>query len=172
MGWDSCSTWTKKEDVINDLLRQFSRSEWKVHAKKSVKEGAWFVVENTSGAKFIYLALINKHGSEYAVKTMTEHSGPYHFSCPVAFLNIADAPAPSETHAIKWRRKLLEATELKNRKLVPGMNIMLYGNVYSVVAPNKNSFTVRCENGKLYKLTKKQMSEWRYTTKLGELLEA
>jgi hypothetical protein len=176
MGWDSCSSWTKKSDVVNDILRNFSRSEWKVHAKKTVREGAWFVVENTSGAKFIYFALISKSRGEFALKTMTEHMGPSYYSCPVSFLDIADAPAASEVHAIEWRRKLVDGRKIAEanakRTLAPGTEIKLYDNFYTVVAPNKNTFTVRSKDGRLYKLTVKQMSQWEYATKLGEYLEA
>ena len=172
MGWDSCSSWTKKSDVVNEVLGNFARSEWKVHAKQTVREGAWFVVENTSGAKFIYFALILKSRGEFALKTMTEHMGPSYYSCPVSFLDIADAPAPSEVHAIEWRRKLVEHSSMKTRVLAPGMEIKLYDHFYTVVAPHKNTFTVRSEDGKLYKLTVKQMSQWQHATKLGELLEA
>jgi hypothetical protein len=176
MGWDSCYDWTKKQHVINSLVRSFVKSEWKIHAQKSTADGAWFVVENTSGCKFIYFALIKKHSGVFSVKTMTEHMGPSYYSCPVSFLDIADSPAPSEVHAIEWRKKLVEVNEsakVRNKRtLSPGMEIKLYGKDYTVVAPHKNTFTVRCENGNIYKLTRSQMKEWEYATKLGELLEA
>lgn len=172
MGWESSYSWTKKQHVVDYVANSIIKSDWKIHAQKSTTDGAWFVVENTSGCKFIYLALIKKQGGMFNLKTMSEHMGPHYYTCPVEFLDIADAPAPSEVHAIEWRKTVVELSKRAKRTLAPGMEIMLYNKVYTVVAPRGNTFTVRCENGNMYKLTRNQMKEWQYATKLGEYLEA
>lgn len=177
MGWDSCNEWTKKSDVINHVLNGFIRNGWKYHAKKSTSEGLWVVAENTSGCKFIYFALIVKHGRNFSLKTMSEHMGPSYLSCPIEFFAIADAPSPSEKFAIEWRYKVIHYhAELvankarQKRELFPGQQIKLYNKIYNFLEFRENKVIVIDKYGKNYRLTRKQLGQWEEVTPLEKAL--
>jgi hypothetical protein len=169
MGWTSSYHWTKKSDVVNDLRRDIEKAGWKIIAEKSNTSGHWSVVQDNEGRKWIHLGLIKKHGKEFALKTLSEHMGPAEVNCPLNFLFIADKPAPSEKYAIDWRMKVIDYhaglkanKERQKRELVIGQEIMLYGKLYTFQGYNsKGQALIKGENTIVYRLTKKQLGEWK-----------
>jgi hypothetical protein len=168
MGWTSSYNWTKKSDVINDLRKDILKAGWTIIAEKSVREGHWSVVQDNDGRKWIHLGLIRKHDREFALKTLSEHMGPNYYNCPLEFFNIADKPSPSEKYAIDWRMKVIdyhaslkENKTKQKRELIIGQEISLYNKIYTFLGFNNDKAIVRGQDGKNYRLTKKQLGEWK-----------
>lgn len=111
MGWDSCSNWKKKADVVAERLADLGRSgDFEVLASKSTKSGLWVVVRNKdTGLKGIFFDLIEKRAGEWSVKSMDEAAGPYYYDCPAEF--IAMVPPRADQAFMfnpRWRARWAE----------------------------------------------------------------
>ena len=72
----------------------------------------------------------DSHGWGY--KDMDETAGPYYYNCPLSYLDMV--PDPMTTHSTPWRVLVREYWAKRNRKLVEGQRIKLYGKEYTVGA--------------------------------------
>jgi hypothetical protein len=112
MGWTYTRDSSKQDiiDYLNDkdttgkcwgsdftILKSFT-------AVENGKSVHWQVINDKNGTPFIACSLIdNDNGYGYGYKIMDEGMGPYYYSCPREFLNMATAnPNPA------WRLKVLE----------------------------------------------------------------
>ncbi len=102
MGWDISYSWTKKADVVADLLGQYSRAQdFEVVAFKSTTHGLWTVVQNrTTGKRSIFFDLVERRGKQFAVKGMDEAMGPYFYDCPKRFFDLV--PEGNPTYRARW----------------------------------------------------------------------
>jgi hypothetical protein len=109
MGWDVNYRWTKKADVVADLLGQYSTNpSLEVLAFKSTSSGLWTVIRNqNTGSRAIYFDLIERRGKQFAVKGMDEAMGPYYYDCPAKFFTMVPVGNPAyrarwaEAHGVK-----------------------------------------------------------------------
>jgi len=93
MGWDSCSSDLSKSDTVARLLKEIDRSRYEVLKSKSVSRGLWLVIkEIATGKNLIQLYLIEKHGREYLVKSVSADMGPCELDCPLDWLDVAAQP--------------------------------------------------------------------------------
>lgn len=158
MGWDSCTAWHKKSDVVADLTRQIeNRGANIILAKKSTADGVWYVIEQKEDkTRFIYFGLIKKSGGQWSLKTMSESMGPAYYSCPVSFFALVPCP---EGYAVKWRKSVLERSNRPKRSLVAGTTVRLYGKSYDVL--ERNGKLVFHRENVYYKVSRKNLQDWR-----------
>jgi hypothetical protein len=111
MGWsfyDDCKT---VEDVTATVTRDMAASGWAVLRQKRTRENGrtvlWSLVDTVEGepgatrtVTRIVCDLLEREGRLWGNKTLSESSGPFFYSCPLAFL----ARAP-EVNA-EWRAKV------------------------------------------------------------------
>ncbi len=118
MGWLYYAP--SKEALIQDLLDDCESEKLKRRSLDSflVQEGdqlvLWSVAEitakddSTAGLKtgqvlkLICCNLLDRSGSTWGVKRLDEAMGPYYYSCPLRFLDMADELSPS------WRKAVLK----------------------------------------------------------------
>jgi hypothetical protein len=114
MGWLFNNYPTSKKDFIAQVLRDYNgdneRCSYKVLAKAIKGNCLWMVCEvtpKTADAKtvrYIELCLIDRHDGCWGFKNMDEGMGPYYFSCPLAYLDMAPPPETSST--FNWRERV------------------------------------------------------------------
>jgi len=110
MGWDFCSNWKKKADVVAERVGDYSNdSNYELLAHKTTKSGLWTVVRNRqTGLKGICFDLIECQLGDWGVKSMDEGMGPYSYDCPRAFLEMVPA-AESFNFNPEYRARWTEA---------------------------------------------------------------
>lgn len=173
MGWSSCTSWSNKKQVVNELKNDLAKN-YNIIADKSTKTGLWAVIEHKQEAKrYIFLALIQTRGGkykEYYVKEMTESSGPCYYDCPLEFLELVPCPTEREW-AAEWRQKVMtyHNTKVKQKeqvksltnKLERGQKFELYDKLFTFQFYDERNFPIVLGNSdnKLYKLKKKQIGQ-------------
>ena len=139
MGWDSCSTWNTKQDVIKETLEGYEKSaSHRILAYKSTSNALYIGIEATDdkGEKesFIAVYLIQRRGKELSRKGMSEHMGPFECDCPLELLELV--PCPNNEYAREWREKVkaFHETKAKGKGIVSTLNkgetFELYGKRY------------------------------------------
>jgi hypothetical protein len=112
MGWDVDPTWHSKADVVTEQLAGLG-SGYEILEYKSTSSGLWMLVKmRSSGKKGLFFDLIERHGSQFAVKSMDEGMGPSYYDCPVRFLD-ATPKDESFTFNAEWRKRYLETNNGK-----------------------------------------------------------
>jgi hypothetical protein len=156
MGWDSCSSWNSKKDVVNSLNNSLKRNGYGILAEKSTTDGVWYVVQKEN-CKFIYFGLIKKSRGEFALKTLTEDCHPFYYSCPVKFFDLA----PRENN--EWRAKVIAMNQKKSIKLTEGMKFRLYGDNFEVASIHSlgkgKNYIVKNESGQRFRLKRTQLKD-------------
>lgn len=120
MGWYGSLTWKTVDDVTRAVLADSGmESGWKVKAHRRTREGGYNVLWSVvvvEGVPRIRCDLMSKEGGEWGYKPMGESSGPFYYSCPLAFLDMAP-----EVNA-EWRKGVREfhAAKKSAPKLAPG----------------------------------------------------
>lgn len=129
MGWDSCDAWKTKADVIAELLRL--ERIWpgtKVLAYKSTSKAYYAVVEKTDGTRILDVALLERHGGCYSVKSMGETMGPYGCDdCPLEYLDMV--PEPNSEYAKDWRKRVRAHWAAKEVKRMAMKRLAVGGKV-------------------------------------------
>jgi len=78
MGWNCCSDWKSKQDVIDEYEDRLRKSGYNVRI-----EGSWFYVEKDGKpADLIYL-LANKSYGEWGYKAISVSCGPSAYNAPL-----------------------------------------------------------------------------------------
>jgi len=127
MGWDSCSSWRTKADVIAEELRPGRYGEGSVAiAHKSTAQALYVVYELADKRRVLEVTLIEKHGGEYSRKGMSEESGPYVHDCPLRLLELV--PEPDSEYAKNWRARV-RAHHAKHVALRVGATVKLVPGV-------------------------------------------
>lgn len=128
MGWTFTSK--TKSELVKELLRVWNsvkeegdywnplpvgtRSVSRVLESRLVGNSLWYVRETTrtlpdgtAGETVIWIGvdLLESNGRGWGYKSMGEEMGPYDYSCPVEFLDLA--PIPEGEYAVNWRNKVL-----------------------------------------------------------------
>ena len=116
MGWTFCESWTPIK------MAQDTKKGWDamrcVHQNITHEEGQmilWSVMEYTAeangypvGHRWIMCSLFEQHEGAWGRKDLDETCGPFYYSCPRVYLNMAPPPDPSRSFADGWRDKVLE----------------------------------------------------------------
>lgn len=139
MGW--LFGWNTRKELADHLISGNGVRTLK-HCFKG--NNLWAVQEYTHPetnvtTRFIALYLLrgrNKpsfdyHSDGWGYKDMDESAGPYYYNCPLAYLDMVPDPGG---YATEWRAKVREYWAKRNRKLVEGQRIKLYGKEYTVGA--------------------------------------
>jgi len=91
---------------------------WKITEQKVIRIATQEVVHTE---QFIALDLLRYSNYEnrksWGYKDMTEHSGPYYYSCPLSYLK--EVPCPENKYAKDWREKVLQLAEEKKNVYKP-----------------------------------------------------
>lgn len=121
MGWTSGFRGKSKSDVIADQWRNWNdgTKQYTFDHIHQVKDGAWCRVrvtlpDGTVERQLIAFLLMEKHGSEWAVKHMDESCGPYHYDCPASLLRLVPYNEASGEYAKNWRAKCQAHHAAKN----------------------------------------------------------
>ena len=119
MGWTFTHHATR-QDIIDKILRDWTRPHYAVVAHRSAGNQLWIVIEHTPDAqpleRFIACHLLAKErGYGWGSKDMTEHMGPCEHSCPLALLAMAQ-PAPTEPSSVEWRARVQTYHETTKRR--------------------------------------------------------
>ena len=99
MGWTSSTEWETKKDLTEYLRRQWDRVESPTRRviRQCVKGRVLYqVVEMEQGHRFIAVNLLEKDGTGWAYKDLTEDDGPNDATCPVKYIDLADEAIPPE----------------------------------------------------------------------------
>jgi len=99
MGWYGTHGVTRA-GVVREIVDRPS-----VIARRIVGSTVW-TVERTADNKhaFIGCYLLSRHGGCWGYKSIDETMGPYHYTCPLALLEIASEPVNETSRA--WRERV------------------------------------------------------------------
>lgn len=165
MGWlFTCDPSFNKARQVSEFRSPGSWSEGTtLLADRVVGNHYWAALQDKSGAKFIFLALMKGGGknSGWGYKDMTEHCGPYYYDCPLSLLEMTDEPTGES--AIAWRKKVREYHAAKKARAKPAAGLVIqYGKFsYRLIesaGPRKGWRVVQLETGDTYRMTAKQLS--------------
>lgn len=159
MGWDSSSSWRNAKDVHASIRRDYTgdgQATIIAEAAKNFGRHFWVVFETTKG-KFISLFLIERQGfkndSQWAYKHITESEGPFYYTCPIDFLDMAP-----ETNA-EWRGKVVAEHSKGKQTFKLNDVVEVFGEQYTIVGTWKRSFIgIQHKSGKRFRLSPKQMT--------------
>jgi hypothetical protein len=165
MGWTSCQNWQNKKQIVNELMNDYQRSGFKILGQKTTNEGLWLVVQKENVKPFISFDLIKKEKGQFFVKSLSEDCGPFYYSCPIKFFELA--PEAVSKSALEWREKVKKINEKKAIQLTEGMEFFLYGNKYKVTSiynlgKGKN-YIIQDENDRRYRLKRTQIKDIELT---------
>ena len=124
MGWDSCSNWTTKNDVVQSVLKDGDVVEHTLRGNT-----LWAIHKNMSGHIFIACHIMEKHGGCYSVKSMSVDMHPYFYDCPLKYLDVV--ACDGNASGMAWRAKVREIASAKSAKrgalrgLTPGVQVEL-----------------------------------------------
>ena len=163
MGWSFTKNATRR-DVIEYWTGGAGRGfpaalgeGWQCLAHTARGNVLWTVEQRPDGHRFIGCILLSKdRGFGWGAKAMEESMHPYHYSCPLSYLDMAP-----ETNAT-WREKVRfyhERRKLTNWK--PGTRMTLPRcspkGVFEIVS--LKPLRARHENGIIFRLTRKLLAE-------------
>lgn len=117
MGWYYTSNATRK-DIIRELTQDANLKTLAHTVRGNV---LWTVQETNNGNKFIacYLLSSPRLKGEAGYKPMDESMGPYYYSCPLPYLDMAP-----ECNA-EWRADVRKWHKRRSQKLAVGQTITL-----------------------------------------------
>jgi len=147
MGWDFGYE-SKAETVRNLLDPARFVAGYKPITHKLVGSDLWIVVETPSGQNMIVLYRIATRRGMTGYMGMPESSGPYYFTCPLSFLDMAPETNP------EWRAKV-RAHHARNegkKDIRVGSKVLVYGKPYTVVGRIRRSLLVVNEAGRQYRI--------------------
>jgi len=100
MGWDFCSDWKSKQDVIDDYGNMLRRSGYNVSI-----EGSWFYAEKDGKpADLIYLKTAKDHG-EWGYKAISVSCGPLAYNAPLWMVQKVHALFEDDKYYQGWFEK-------------------------------------------------------------------
>src|SRR5687768_3325244 len=112
MGWYGAYDWTTRADVIRALTTgdEYSKDFSKLVASASVGTNLWQVRELVkTGERFIILHMISgDKRNGYGYKPVEESMGPYQYSCPLSYLDLAPPVKGADGQAAEWSAKWRE----------------------------------------------------------------
>ena len=154
---------TTKKQIVEELKR-----DRKIVKGKYVGNKYWFVAETTDPEtekpmRYIGLLLFSRSEKEWGYKPMEEMMGPYHYDCPVKFLEIAGEECPSKyVWSRKWRDELVAHQERAKRVLHVGDVIKVYDKEAVVISTpeGRDGYIIESrKTGKWYGLRKNQVAD-------------
>lgn len=80
-----------------------------MEAVEQIGECRWMLIVRPDGIKAVCLALVrpeNNAATDWGVKFIGDDMGPTYYTCPLAFIEAADATGPGTCFAPEWRQKV------------------------------------------------------------------
>ena len=160
MGWSfAYSRSFGKKELVAELRDPIRFGEHQTLLRSSVVGNHhWFLMHNAeTGRTIIGLDLMQSGGKTegWGYKSMSEHSGPYVYDCPLSFL----AEASEATgYAIEWREKVRAHHAAKKARPVPaaGLEVDVFGRIFRLTAPaglRRGWLCVEPATGNYYRLS-------------------
>lgn len=168
MGWLFSDRWASKEQLVA-YLRSPERNGSNYEVLASTVRGSrhWYVARYTKDDKvvtFIGLDLMEKstdgvHGWGY--KDMDESVGPYHYDCPLRFLDMVRDSEPVG-YAADWRKSVREwhRKRAERPEWVAGQVVAYGGHEYRLTAPagpRRGWNVIRVSDGAAFRMTAPQL---------------
>ncbi len=165
MGWTFSQSWPKPSDVREHLRDSLVRGKDGRRIVADAMTGYarrwWAVVEEPSGERWIFLALIERGGAAHGCghKDMDESMGPNEEDCPLRFLDMASPPSDPNGNgwASGWRERVRAFHAKAGQTFGPGQRVTIYGRPYTIVRPYKRSYVVEREDGAVFKASPAKM---------------
>ena len=114
MGWDGCSAWRSKADVVADVTRSYIESD-RILDKSLVGNHLWLLVKGLTPdgteVRMVVLYLIQCHRGEWMHKGISEDMGPSYHTCPKRLID--GASAPINKYSRDWRAKVAAIRDAK-----------------------------------------------------------
>lgn len=145
MGW-LCSDETPKK-VKEQYIKEFSNNQNPHYTFIDIKtthygRHIWIALkDNDTNESIILLVLLEKHGQEWARKSMTESELPYYFDCPLSLLD--KTTGTNKKESIEWRAKVKNYWYLKNKKWDSGDVVKVYDKLYKILRPHKKGYIIQ-----------------------------
>lgn len=156
MGW-SHTYGASKTDIIEEVTSSYTGASGTTFKKlKHCVRGnaVYAVVEMVRDGKterFIAVYLLSKSDVGWGYKAMDEGCHPYHYACPVTYLDLCTEPM--NDYSAKWREKVRYFNKVHNCKLAVGDKVLLTNGWTVEITSVK---PLRCSyNGSNYKLARK-----------------
>lgn len=151
VGWSFCPSWRTKSDLIRHTKDELRASGGCDIIASCVKGNIlWMVLKRPPKDAFILCVLMksdNKNGGGWGYKDISECCGPFYYSCPLSYLELAPQP-PDET-AATWRAKVRQY----HRRLRVGERVeLLYCKVPYVTIASLKPLLGRGPDQKLYRV--------------------
>lgn len=176
MGWLFC--YDSKKALIADRVKTYEDDNMKLVTLAHAIRGncLWMVKEVTAKKantteRFIELDLMQKNGSipgcAWGYKDMEEAMGPYYYSCPLSYLDMAPETCP------RWREGVREHAKDTSRKLELGATYgMRNCNLASIRISSLRPLRGYGSDGRLYRFSRRQIGDkiedpiqWRPVTR-------
>lgn len=175
MGWTYHYN-TTKDRLIRYLLEPHAYTrddgtEVRIEPLKSTVHSTrlWSLWQRTVGEEVeryvvLHLLAADRKNNGYGYKDMDESMGPYHYDCPVTWLDLLTEP--SNDYARTWREQV-RAQAAKDREhkrkveaMTPGQKILIYGKPYTyeyTIRPGRYAVRKQ-ENGRVYGATRSMIT--------------
>lgn len=178
MGWTYSYNWETLTDVLAAVTKGYenetSKLECIAYCTRAFNTKVWSVFQytDTTGKtnRFIMLFLIHKPTKDYpywGYKEIDEAMGPYHFDCPLPYLDLAPEGAERSEHAATWRKHVRDhwAAKAERRKLLKSLKpsdvVTLPGCTIPTVTivSTKPRILGRDQNGVVYRIKPSQIGQ-------------
>jgi hypothetical protein len=93
-----------RQDVVDDLVKQYSSDRFSIIDRKSTNFGRhlWMLIQPKQGPSFVCLFKLSSYGGDWGYKAIDESMGPVYWDCPVSLIQQADPPTTAT--ATQWRK--------------------------------------------------------------------
>lgn len=100
------SGYYSRQDVVNDLVRQYSGENFSIIDRKATNFGRhlWMLIKPKQGPSFVCLFKLSSYGGDWGYKPIDESMGPAYWDCPVSLIQQADPPTTE--YATNWRNEV------------------------------------------------------------------
>tara|TARA_R100000805_G_C3620591_1_gene124307 strand:- start:408 stop:833 length:426 start_codon:yes stop_codon:yes gene_type:complete len=100
------SGYYSRQDVVNDLVKQYSGERFSIIDRKATNFGRhlWMVIQPKEGPSFVCLFKLSSYGGDWGYKAIDESMGPVYWDCPVSLIQQADPPTTE--YATNWRNEV------------------------------------------------------------------
>lgn len=171
MGWTGMAG--KTADGVKEALKVYDYGKGKtavVIASAKVAGAVWMVREyhqdgKPTGERFIMVTLINSRNGEVCWKEISEDMGPYHFNCPLHFLDIVPEPKRDPNSTFDWRACVRAWHEKNNRVIQAGDKYEAVGcgcktiTVRGIVERKRFNIVGETDEGKTYRFRKDMLGK-------------
>ena len=100
------SGYYSRQDVVNDLVKQYSGERFSIIDRKATNFGRhlWMLIQPKEGPSFVCLFKLSSYQNDWGYKAIDESMGPCYWDCPVSLIQQADPPTTE--YATKWRNEV------------------------------------------------------------------